>query len=173
MAVKQRNTLIPGFTNAPPFLVFFLLSWPHIATQLLCLGAASLLYAFCPPVMDRVFPVFPGFEASSFGLRHSFPIQEEFINTWVMALIAYAVPALVMGAFGLWGIRDFYDANSSVSSPFRLSFLHLYLHFHDYLITVLTFIAYWFGLCPKHLHSLHQHHQDICWGVTPTLPHSL
>jgi diacylglycerol diphosphate phosphatase/phosphatidate phosphatase len=119
--VKQRNNLVPGFTNAPPFLQFLRLSWPDITTQLLCLAAALLLYSFCPPIMPRVFPVFDGYEASTFGLGHGLPVDAEFINTWVMAVIAYSVPALVMGAFGLWAIRDFYDSNAAVSPSFLSS----------------------------------------------------
>jgi diacylglycerol diphosphate phosphatase/phosphatidate phosphatase len=116
--VKQPNLWKPGFLNAPPFFAFFRSSGIHIATQLCCLAVALLLYTFCPPVMGRVFPVFPGFETSPFGLRHGLPVEPEYINTWVMAVIAYAIPALVMGAFGLWAIKDFYDANASVRPPF-------------------------------------------------------
>jgi hypothetical protein len=39
-------------------------------------------------------------------------MEDEFLNTWVMAVISYAVPVIIMGVLGLWAVRDFYDANA-------------------------------------------------------------
>lgn len=61
----HHHPLIPGFLNPPPFLTFLRHCWYDIATQLVCLLTAFMLYKFCPPIMPRYFPFYPGFETSS------------------------------------------------------------------------------------------------------------
>jgi hypothetical protein len=115
VAITPRNRLVPGFYNNPPFLQFLRHNWLDIFTQLLCLFIALLLYSFCPPLLPRYFPIFPGVETTSWGLKHGQPLRAEYLNTWVMAVMSYAVPAAIMGAIGLWFIRDFNDGNAAVS----------------------------------------------------------
>jgi diacylglycerol diphosphate phosphatase/phosphatidate phosphatase len=112
---KPRNALIPGFHNPPPFLVFLRHNWYDIATQLLCVLLAFLLYTFCPPIMPRYVPYYPGIEKSAWGMAHSRPLLPEYINTLVSAVLSFAVPAVVMGAIALWGTRRFEDGNAAVS----------------------------------------------------------
>jgi hypothetical protein len=39
-------------------------------------------------------------------------MEDEILNTWVMAVISYAAPVIILGVLGLWAVRDFYDANA-------------------------------------------------------------
>lgn len=112
---QRKHVLIPGFNNPPPFLIFLRRSWYDIATQLLCVLAAFLLYLFCPPLMPRYFPLFPGIERTDWGIRHSQPRHNEYVDTPLSAAVSFAVPALLMGATALWGTRGFGDANAAVS----------------------------------------------------------
>jgi hypothetical protein len=89
-----------------------------ISTQLLCLTTALLLYTFCPPILPRYFPFYPGVERSAWGIKYGQEVRGEYVNTWVMAVISYAVPAGVMGAVGVWVVRDFGDGNAAVSFLF-------------------------------------------------------
>jgi hypothetical protein len=132
MPVKQVSMWTPGFTNAPPLRAFWRHNALHIATQLALLLLALLLYIFCPPVWARLFPVFPGVMFSPWGLAHSQSFRPEYFNTWDMAVIAYAVPALIMGAICLWGIRDFFVGNAAVSFPFPFPFLSHFSLFLDF-----------------------------------------
>ena len=106
----------PGFRNAPPFRVFARENWLNILTQLLCLTASILLYTFCPPILPRYFPNFDGVEMSAAGFRYAQPVRPEIIGTYPMAVLSYAIPAIVMGGLGLWVTRDFWDTNAAVSS---------------------------------------------------------
>lgn len=119
----HHNAFIPGFRNQPPFRVWFCYNWLDIATQLLCLLAALLIYQFSPPLMPRYFPLYAGVERSSWGHKYGRPYMKEYINTWVSAVVSYAVPAAVMGAIGLWGTRDFWDGNAAVRSSYYQSTL--------------------------------------------------
>jgi diacylglycerol diphosphate phosphatase/phosphatidate phosphatase len=112
---RRRNALSPGFNNPPPFKTFFLANYPDIITQFLCLGAAFFLYTYCPPIMPRYFPIYIGVRESEWGIKHGKPYITEYINTWVSAVSSFAVPALIMGAIGLWGTRSFEDGNAAVS----------------------------------------------------------
>jgi len=110
-----KHPLVPGFNDPPPFLVFLRRNWYDIATQLLCVLIAFLLYTFCPPLMPRYFPVFPGVYTTTWGMKHSQPYLSEYVSTLVSAVTSFAVPAAVMGAIALWGTRGFGDANAAVS----------------------------------------------------------
>lgn len=119
---QRPNPLFPGFHNPPPFLTFLRHNWPDIATQLLCLLTALLLYSFCPPILPRYFPLYPGVEKSAWGMKHSQPYLAEYVNTIVSAVVSFVVPAAVMGGIALWGTRSFKDGNAAVSLhlPFLL-----------------------------------------------------
>jgi hypothetical protein len=119
----HRHPLIPGFHNPPPFLTFLRYNWLDIATQLLCALAAMLIYIYCPPLLPRYFPVFPGIERTSWGMKHSQPYRREYVGTILSGLVSFFVPALVMGAIALWGTRGFGDANAAVSIVFLSTFL--------------------------------------------------
>jgi hypothetical protein len=41
-----------------------------------------------------------------------YSMEDEILNTWVMAVISYAAPVIILGVLGLWAVRDFYDANA-------------------------------------------------------------
>jgi hypothetical protein len=111
---RRRDAWKPGFRNPPPFSVFFARNWTDILTQLLCLLCAFCIYTWVPPIMPRYFPLYAGVEQSDWGMRHSMPLQTEYINTWVSAVVSYFVPVVVMGAIGLWGTRNFADGNAGV-----------------------------------------------------------
>ncbi|KAF1837449.1 PAP2-domain-containing protein [Decorospora gaudefroyi] len=110
-ATKPKHTLLPGYTNAPPLLSFLYENWADIATQLLCLTTAILLYTLCPPLMSHWLPSTPD---PTFGLKYGQPVRKEYINTIVMAVISFGVPAVVMGSVGLWCMRDFWDGNAAI-----------------------------------------------------------
>jgi diacylglycerol diphosphate phosphatase/phosphatidate phosphatase len=112
---QRRSALIPGFNDPPPFRVFIRHNWYDIATQLLCLLAAFLLYKFCPPILPRYFPFYPGIEKTAWGMKHSRPYLDEYISTNTSAIVSFAVPAIVMGGIALWGTRRFEDGNAAVS----------------------------------------------------------
>ncbi|KAH7406906.1 phosphatidic acid phosphatase type 2/haloperoxidase [Phaeosphaeria sp. MPI-PUGE-AT-0046c] len=109
-----RSAFIPGFIDPPPFLTFLRHSWFDIATQLLCLLIAYLVYTFCPPIMPRYFPLYPGVEKSDWGIKHSQPYMKEYVDTNVSAALGFCGPALVMGAIALWGTRRFEDGNAAL-----------------------------------------------------------
>lgn len=113
----HRNPWLPGFHNPPPFLTFLRHNWYDIGTQLLCLLTSLLLYAFCKPILPRYFPLYPGIERSSWGMKHSQPYLSEYITTIASAIISFAVPAAIMGAIALWGTRGFGDGNAAVWLP--------------------------------------------------------
>jgi diacylglycerol diphosphate phosphatase/phosphatidate phosphatase len=109
------NSWKPGFRNPPPFKVFLKRNWIDILTQLFCLLGAFCVYTFVPPIMPRYLPMYQGVQLSEWGVRHSAPAHQEYIDTYVSAVVSYFVPVLVMGAIGLWGTRDFADGNAGVS----------------------------------------------------------
>jgi diacylglycerol diphosphate phosphatase/phosphatidate phosphatase len=113
-----RHPLVPGFHKPPPFLTFLRYNWFDIATQLLCLLAAILLYTFCPPLLPRYFPVFPGIEKTTWGMKHSQPYRPEYVDTIMSGVVSFVGPALVMGAIALWGTRGFGDGNAAVRIVF-------------------------------------------------------
>jgi diacylglycerol diphosphate phosphatase/phosphatidate phosphatase len=117
---SRRNRLIPGFHTRPPFLRFLRTNGYDIATQLVCVGIAWALYTYCPPIMPRYFPYYPGIEKSSWGMAHSRPYIKEYVNTIVSAVVSFVVPAAVMGGIALWGTRRFEDGDAAVS------FIHLH-----------------------------------------------
>ncbi|CAO2652330.1 Nn.00g006130.m01.CDS01 [Neocucurbitaria sp. VM-36] len=110
------NALKPGFHDRPPFKRWVRQNWSDIATQLLCLLTAFLIYTLAPPLLPRYFPLYPGIERSSFGRKYGQPYIGEYITTIVSAVVSFAVPAAIMGAIGLWGTRQFADGNAAVSS---------------------------------------------------------
>jgi diacylglycerol diphosphate phosphatase/phosphatidate phosphatase len=113
---RRRHPLAPGFNHpSPSFLVFLRDNWLDIATQLLCVLAAYLLYLFCPPLMPRYFMLYPGIEHSDWGMRHSAPYLKEYVDTTVSGVVSFVVPVAVMGAVALWGSRGFGDGNAAVS----------------------------------------------------------
>jgi diacylglycerol diphosphate phosphatase/phosphatidate phosphatase len=116
---RRRAPFIPGFRNPTPFLVFLRRDWYDIATQLLCLLIAFLLYSLVPPIMPRYFPLYSGIEKSAWGMKHSQPYLAEYITTVVSAIVSFVVPALIMGAIALWGTRSFEDGNAAVSLTAR------------------------------------------------------
>jgi hypothetical protein len=122
---KPRHRLIPGFYDPPPFSRFLRTNGYDIATQLLCAALAFVLYKYCPPIMPRYFPYYPGIEKSSWGMAHSKPHLKEYINTILSAVTSFVVPAMVMGAIALWGTRRFEDGDAAVSSTLSCLFLTL------------------------------------------------
>jgi hypothetical protein len=115
--LHRRAALIPGFRNQPPFMVWLRHSWLDILTQLLCLLVAEIIYLFARPLMPRYFPLYPGVYLSPWGLRHGKPYLTEYITTLVSAIVSFAVPFVVMGAIGLWWVRDFWDTDAAVRIP--------------------------------------------------------
>lgn len=110
---RDRSTLrkfVPHFDNSPPLKTWLKASWLDIATQLSCLLIAEVLYLFATPLMPRYFPLFDGVWTTTWGLQHGRPLLAEYITTLVSAIISFAVPLVVMGAIGLWCIRDFWRA---------------------------------------------------------------
>jgi hypothetical protein len=80
--------------------------------------AAILLYTFCPPLLPRYFPVFPGIEKTTWGMKHSQPYRPEYVDTIMSGVVSFVGPALVMGAIALWGTRGFGDGNAAVRIVF-------------------------------------------------------
>lgn len=113
-STHHHHPLVPGFHDPPPFLVFLRRYGFDIATQLLCVLTAFLLYLYCPPLVPRYFPLYPGIERSEWGIRHSQPYLKEYVNTGVSTVVTYLIPALIMGAITLWGTRGFGDGNAAV-----------------------------------------------------------
>lgn len=111
---RRRSLLIPGFRNQPPFMVWLRHSWLDVLTQLLCLLVAEMIYLFARPLMPRYFPLFPGVWTSPWGLAHGKPYLGEYINTKISAAVSFVVPFAVMGAVGLWWVRDFWESNAAV-----------------------------------------------------------
>jgi diacylglycerol diphosphate phosphatase/phosphatidate phosphatase len=122
---KPRHRLIPGFYDPPPFSRFLCTNGYDIATQLLCAALAFVLYKYCPPIMPRYFPYYPGIEKSSWGMAHSKPRLTEYINTILSAVTSFVVPVMVMGAIALWGTRRFEDGDAAVSPALSCLFLTL------------------------------------------------
>lgn len=118
---RRRDRLKPGFRNAPPFRVFVRRNWLDIVTQLVCLLVAWMIYLFAKPLMPRYFPLYPGIGTSAWGLNHGKPLLREYVSTPVSAVVSFVVPLLVMGAFGLWGTRDFWESNAAVCPLIPLS----------------------------------------------------
>ncbi|KAF1927104.1 PAP2-domain-containing protein [Didymella exigua CBS 183.55] len=108
------SQLKPGFNNRPPFKSWLKASWLDIATQLLCLLIAELIYLLATPLMPRYFPLSNNIWSTSWGLQHGKPYLAEYITTLVSAIISFAVPFLVMGAIGLWWVRDFWESNAAI-----------------------------------------------------------
>jgi diacylglycerol diphosphate phosphatase/phosphatidate phosphatase len=113
---KRRHRLIPGFHDPPPFPRFLRTNGYDIATQLICTVIAFVLYKFCPPIMSRYFPYYPGIEKTSWGIAHSKPRLPEYIDTTMSAATSFVVPATIMGAIALWGTRRFEDGDAAVSA---------------------------------------------------------
>ena len=111
---RRRDRLKPGFRNAPPFRVFVRRNWLDIVTQLVCVLVAWAIYLLAKPLMPRYFPLYPGVGTSAWGLKYGKPLLTEYVSTPVSAAVSFAVPLLVMGAFGLWGTRDFWESNAAV-----------------------------------------------------------
>lgn len=111
---STMSKLTPGFNNQPPFKTWLKASWLDIATQLLCLLVAELIYLLATPLMPRYFPLFDGVWTSPWGLQHGKPLLKEYITTLASAIISFGVPFLVMGAIGIWGVRDFWESNAAV-----------------------------------------------------------
>jgi hypothetical protein len=118
---SRQRKLVPQFDNSPPFKTWLKVSWLDIATQLTCLLIAELIYLFASPLMPRYFPLFDGVWTTSWGLQHGKPLLDEYITTLVSAIISFAVPFVIMGAVGLWCIRDFWESNAAVSAPCPIS----------------------------------------------------
>ena len=114
---RRRSALVPGFYNNPPFMVWLRHCWLDIATQLLCLLVAELIYLFATPLMPRYFPLYPGIWTSAWGLKYGKPYLGEYISTLTSAVISFTIPLVVMGAIGLWCVRDFWESNAAVRSP--------------------------------------------------------
>jgi diacylglycerol diphosphate phosphatase/phosphatidate phosphatase len=110
----RRDAFIPGFRNPPPFFFFLRHNWYDIATQLLCLLTALMLYSYVPPIMPRHFPLYPGVEKSAWGMKHSQPYLREYVDTMLSAVISFVIPAAIMGGIALWGTRKFEDGNAAV-----------------------------------------------------------
>lgn len=104
----------PGFRNSPPFMVWLRHSWLDILTQLLCLLVAELIYLFARPLLPRYFPLYRGVQMSVWGIAHGKPVLREYITTLASAVVSFAVPFVIMGAVGLWGVRDFWESNAAV-----------------------------------------------------------
>lgn len=111
---RRRDRLKPGFRNAPPFRVFVRRNWLDIVTQLVCVLVAWAIYLLAKPLMPRYFPLYPGVGTSAWGLKYGKPLLTEYVSTPVSAAVSFTVPLLVMGAFGLWGTRDFWESNAAV-----------------------------------------------------------
>ncbi|KAJ4410117.1 hypothetical protein N0V91_002126 [Didymella pomorum] len=110
---SRLRHLVPAFSNNPPFKTWLRVSWLDIATQLTCLLIAEVIYLFATPLMPRYFPYFDGVWTTEWGLAHGKPLLAEYITTLVSAIISFAVPFVVMGAIGLWCIRDFWETNAA------------------------------------------------------------
>ncbi|KAH7066592.1 phosphatidic acid phosphatase type 2/haloperoxidase [Paraphoma chrysanthemicola] len=167
---RRRHPLSPGFTNSPPFTIFLRNNWSDILTQLLCLAAAELLYEFCPPVMPRYFPLYPGVETSAWGMKHSKPYLSEYVSTLVSAIVSFAVPAACMGAVALWGTRRFEEGNVALiglgyalaTSTLFNSFIKIFigsLRPHFLSICALTNPPPFPGAGPQHMYQ-------VCTGPT-------
>lgn len=89
-------------------------SWLDISTQLLCLLVAEMIYLFATPLMPRYFPLYPGVWTSAWALQHGKPYLAEYVSTLVSAVVSFAIPFLVMGAIGLWWVRDFWESDAAV-----------------------------------------------------------
>jgi diacylglycerol diphosphate phosphatase/phosphatidate phosphatase len=111
---RYRSTFIPGFHSRPPFTLWLRRSWLDISTQLLCLLVAELIYLFATPLMPHYFPLYPSVQISPWGLKHGNPYLDEYISTPVSAALSFAVPFAIMGALGLWHVRDFWESNAAV-----------------------------------------------------------
>ena len=118
---RRCDILVPRFHNNPPFLVWLRYSWLDILTQLSCLLIAEMIYLFAAPLMPRYFPLYPGIWTSAWGLKYGQPLLDEYINTLQSAIISFVVPLGIMGAIGLWYVRDFWESNAAVGI---LSFLY-------------------------------------------------
>lgn len=114
---RRRDKLKPGFRNAPPFRVFVRRNWLDIVTQLACVLVAWTIYLSAKPLMPRYFPLYPGVGTSAWGLENGKPLLREYVSTPVSAAVSFVVPLLVMGAFGLWETRDFWESNAAVCCP--------------------------------------------------------
>ncbi|KAF3036990.1 hypothetical protein E8E11_003521 [Didymella keratinophila] len=112
--LSRLRKLVPKFNNNPLFKTWLKVSWLDIATQLACLLIAELIYLFATPLTPRYFPLFHGVWTSSWGLAHGKPLLAEYITTLVSAIISFAVPFAIMGAIGLWCIRDFWETNAAI-----------------------------------------------------------
>ncbi|KAF1914679.1 phosphatidic acid phosphatase type 2/haloperoxidase [Ampelomyces quisqualis] len=110
----RRRALLPGFTNPPSIRTFLRHNAHDISTQLLCLLTAYILYQFCPPIMPRHFPFYPGIEKTAWGMKHSKPHMAEYITTNVSAVTSFAVPAAIMGVYAVWWERKFQGANAAL-----------------------------------------------------------
>lgn len=117
-----KPSLIQRFrmTDQPTFRTFTRLCWLDILTQLLCTGAAFLLYKFVPPLAPKYFPVFLGMETSAIGLRYGKPYLTEYVNTLVSAIVSFLGPLLVILLVGGLRVKSFWDVNSAVRLPFLL-----------------------------------------------------
>ncbi|KAF2621700.1 PAP2-domain-containing protein [Macroventuria anomochaeta] len=111
---RRRDVLMPGFRNQPPFIIWLRYCWLGILTQLLCLLVAELIYLFATPLMPRYFPLYPGVWTSAWGMKYGQPYLGEYISTLVSAVVSFTVPLVVMGAIGLWYVRDFWESNAAI-----------------------------------------------------------
>jgi diacylglycerol diphosphate phosphatase/phosphatidate phosphatase len=111
---RRRDRLKPGFRNAPPFRVFVRRNWLDIVTQLVCLLVAWAIYLLAKPLLPRYFPLYPGIGTSAWGIKYGKPLLKEYVSTPVSAAVSFVVPLVVMGAFGLWGTREFWESNAAV-----------------------------------------------------------
>ncbi|KAF2997845.1 hypothetical protein E8E13_002048 [Curvularia kusanoi] len=109
-----RDRLTPGFRNAPGFGVWLRRCWIDVLTQLGCVLVAGAIYFFAAPLMPRRFPLYPGVGSGEWGMKYGKPLLREYVNTPVSAGVSFAVPAVVMGAVGLWGVRDFWEGNAAI-----------------------------------------------------------
>lgn len=111
---SHLHALKPGFRNAPPFRTWLRHSWLDILTQLLCLLVAEMIYLFAKPLLPRYFPLYGGVYKSAWGVAHGKPLLPEYITTLASAVISFAVPWVVIGAVGLWRVRDFWESHAAV-----------------------------------------------------------
>ncbi|KAH7401283.1 phosphatidic acid phosphatase type 2/haloperoxidase [Pyrenochaeta sp. MPI-SDFR-AT-0127] len=111
---RRRDVIVPGFRTRPPFRIWLRHHWLDIATQLLCLLTAFLIYSFAPLVLPQYFPLYPGIERTEWGRAYGKPYMAEYITTLVSAVVSFAAPAVIMGAVSLWGTREFEDGNAAL-----------------------------------------------------------
>ncbi|KAF2194830.1 acid phosphatase/Vanadium-dependent haloperoxidase, partial [Zopfia rhizophila CBS 207.26] len=108
---EKRGYLL--FPDEPSFGQWFKSAWPDLLTIALSLIFALIVYLKFHPLAPRLFPFYPVYP-EQIASEFSYPLWDEYIPTWMSALISFAVPFAFIGLTSIFLVGSFWDADSAI-----------------------------------------------------------